>query len=102
MAQGGDEGGKGDLAEPAGTIDEPGALAAVAAGVEREVDVGHRPSGYTEPGRTADGGEGISAMESGRRLGWCWRLSRSLHSSFAPRKGSASRPEDSASAMPLE
>jgi hypothetical protein len=101
MPQGGDQGGEGDFLKATGTVDEPGALAAVAAGVEREVDVGHRPSGYTEPGRTADGGEGISAMESGKRLGWCWRLSRSLHS-FASRKGSASRPEDSASAMPLD
>jgi hypothetical protein len=28
-------------------IDEPRVLAAVAAGVKREVDLGHRPSGYT-------------------------------------------------------
>jgi len=52
VAEGGNERGQGDLLEAAGAVDEPGALAAVATGVEREVDVGHRLQATTGSWRT--------------------------------------------------
>lgn len=42
VAESGDESGEGDLRKAAIAVNEPGALAAVATGVEGEVDEGHR------------------------------------------------------------
>ncbi len=97
MAESGNQRGQSDLPEAAGAIDEPSALAAVATGVEREVDVGHRLQATTASGvgeievrqdpRAATFGPGD--QEAGEALRFNREMLQLHHADFEAPRGAA-------------